>query len=596
MSEGTNDNSRNKPIALKQRSSRQPGMKLIFRSLTGDGEPILDLPIQNLQAHYLRCLVKDLGAVSALVEPNYFDADYLAQHKEVLSESTNGYVNVCQRIHYFKGKGIDRRRLKVALGGKEQKRTQTVLKELQEDYLGFVVIRPISSVPFGRTVLKLKDFSTTPNAPLIIKTARRFYVNIVGLPFWVEGIPWQEQEYGAGRCGTVAIWSAFQSCALEGYQCPSTPEITREAGRVLVTKGRIFPAYGMTIQMMLEAIRSRDGLAPILIRGNIEDPGLEPQGFTKSQFAHLCACYLDGGFSVILYGRYQDNKEIGGQPNAPHHINLVTAYESSPPDPLGRDDMFNCHDSSISHLRIHDDAIGPGARFAIEEQETSKTNNTKRILLCLDFHDNSVLKTDCPDMNVSDVAFFAPKYAMIIAPIGMRLSPRQLLFSSRDKMFLLAGANYLCPGEDSIAQQKNLRDKIKPQFSYSCRFLSQADYLHHSLEQTLGRRNSNVLANTRLALIESIQPMSKYLGLVRIGYRDSTRNDYWPLLDILFDTTDLDQNHAIFCHIVYHEKAKDLIEIAQTYSKEIKRALEKINHFELESPNLENFGIQIKAY
>lgn len=53
------------------------------------------------QAKYLRWYLSDLGATTVVVEPLYFDRDYLSEFASFYCMSSAGYPNVCQRVHYF---------------------------------------------------------------------------------------------------------------------------------------------------------------------------------------------------------------------------------------------------------------------------------------------------------------------------------------------------------------------------------------------------------------------------------------------------------------------------------------------------------------
>jgi hypothetical protein len=92
----------------------------------------------------LRWYLADLDAKSVLVEPAYFDRDYLSEFAAFYCTSAAGYQNVCRRLHYF-GEVIDRHALEPAVAGDGTER-----ERLNKAYLGFVVLRPIPKTPIGR--------------------------------------------------------------------------------------------------------------------------------------------------------------------------------------------------------------------------------------------------------------------------------------------------------------------------------------------------------------------------------------------------------------------------------------------------------------
>ena len=88
--------------------------------------------------------------------------------------------------------------------------------------------------------------------------------------------------------------------------------------------------------------------------------------------------------------------------------------------------------------------------------------------------------------------------------------------------------------------------------STSARFTRLAQYVQRELEAVLGA-NTVVLGRTRLALWETVPPMSMHVGVVRFGIGPA------PFLDVLYDTTDSEPNMRAFCHVAYHPEAIRLV-------------------------------------
>ena len=64
----------------------------------GSNDPLERLEGSD-QAQYILCYLADLKAISAVVEPTYFDRDYLSEFASFYCTSTAGYANVCKRVH-----------------------------------------------------------------------------------------------------------------------------------------------------------------------------------------------------------------------------------------------------------------------------------------------------------------------------------------------------------------------------------------------------------------------------------------------------------------------------------------------------------------
>lgn len=203
------------------------------------------------QVDYLRCYLADLAAASVIEEPHYFDRDYLAEFAAFYSTSSKGYQNVCRRLHLFSLDHVQVRRIFLAALCGER----AALERLNECYLGFLVLRPLTMTPFGRTVLRLYP-ERQPSYPRATKPARRYHVNLAGLRLEVAGLAWQQQDRGVGACATVALWTMFHSSALdEHHAVPTTVEITRTAHSRWPLSRRVFPSDGLNVHQICDAIK-----------------------------------------------------------------------------------------------------------------------------------------------------------------------------------------------------------------------------------------------------------------------------------------------------------------------------------------------------
>jgi hypothetical protein len=122
-----------------------------FRAFSAAGDPLvaIERDVESRQGKYLRCYLHDLGARSVVIEPNYFDRDYLSEFEAFYATSSAGYPNICKRAHYF-GSRVTRATFSKAVGGDAAARTL-----VEDSYLGHIIVRPIPGAPIGRTVLKV---------------------------------------------------------------------------------------------------------------------------------------------------------------------------------------------------------------------------------------------------------------------------------------------------------------------------------------------------------------------------------------------------------------------------------------------------------
>src|ERR1700759_479007 len=139
------------------------------------------------QAQYLRCYLHDLGASSVVIEPNYFDRDYLSEFATFYATSSAGYSNICQRVHYF-SIDVDPILFRAAVS-----EDAVALQKLQDAYLGHIVLRPIPGARLGRTVLRVypDDKGEVSGTPRIMSPRRWYEAHVAGITLRVAGLAWQ---------------------------------------------------------------------------------------------------------------------------------------------------------------------------------------------------------------------------------------------------------------------------------------------------------------------------------------------------------------------------------------------------------------------
>ena len=480
-----------------------------------DGKERLTKNKNSKQTQYLLNYLQDLKVKRILIEPNYFDRDYLSEFSSFYSTSVYGYKNICQRFHFFSDDNIDRAFFKKAVGGDKES-----ILILNKKYLGFCVLRPIQT-QFGRTVLKWYENKGQTSNRLTVK--REYVCLVAGVKLKIEGLAWQQQDAGVGACATIALWSALQSSAFDDFHAiPTTAEITKLANKT-ASGSRTFPSKSLTDSQLYEAIKEL-GLSPMVQNG---DYILNNQTyFTKDRFMSSIASYIRSGYPVIILGLLKSRGQVLGH----HAINTVGFRDSS--DTLTSSGSITLEDSSSDILYIHDDNIGPNARFKIEiEQE----NNCSYPVLHLQAPKYSQYQE-------TDDYKIIPQTLVVATHNEIRTSPYQLHFKGQNVAFNLS--NIL----QHILQNKD----VSIQLSLSTRFIKLTDYVHSELNHLLGLKPEK-LSQVRLVLWEKVRPMSLHLGLVRIGLAKSSI----PLVDVLYDTTD--SNIQAFDYIPFTKEMDDII-------------------------------------
>ncbi|HVV85776.1 MAG TPA: hypothetical protein VHE35_22105 [Kofleriaceae bacterium] len=501
------------------------GARLRFVAFGSADDPlvILDVEKGSAQAKYLRCYLHDLGARSILIEPHYFDRDYLAEFSAFYATSTAGYPNVCQRLHVF-AREVDRDMFARAVGGCASTRD-----ELRAAYLGHIVLRPLPDAPIGRAVLRTypDDAGIAAGTPRIMEPARRYDAHVAGVTLSVRGLAWQQQESAVGACATVAIWSMLHASAFDDHHAiPTTAEITLAARHGFPTGRRVFPAAdGMRIEQMLEAIK-RQGLAPVLVESDDTD------GFTRERFCSLVGAFLRSGYPVLV------NAVMDDQPRSGHAVCIVGFR--SPPPPTVPDRTIEYADANIEIVYVHDDNLGPNVRFRVETDESERGQQVIQLRVEPPRPTHGSLPTDDPTVEYD---LLIPTEIVVAVHPELRTDPEQLQTAARSCTDWLPEALDLEMAEQGTSGSTGML--------LGCRFIPWVDYVDRELATALGERPA-ALARARLGLWEQVPPMSLHVGLVRVSL------ELTPLMDILFDTSDSDRHLRPAAHVVFHQRVSEI--------------------------------------
>jgi len=193
-------------------------------------------------------LMGDAGTQVLLVQKRVQDPDFSAEYAAYYSRQFSPVQKFCTRVHFFKNK-LQEGEAALAY----------VDRISEEDYLGFITLRPVIKSPVGASIINgivTKGF---------VRSADNFPVHIAGKSYSVVGTPFMQQDNAVGACAQASIWMALRTLRKrEGDRAHDPAQITDAATRYFVT-GRTRPnRQGLTEQQMTEAIRAA-GYSPHLI-------------------------------------------------------------------------------------------------------------------------------------------------------------------------------------------------------------------------------------------------------------------------------------------------------------------------------------------
>jgi hypothetical protein len=319
---------------------------------------------EKLHRVYFEGYFGDLGAGTILIENHYIDKDFLEDYAAYYVRCFHRYRRFCSRLHFFRNNFVAADVEALLEGGTNGQLTQEIL---QENYLGFVVVKPLPRTIIGRTCLRTyPEDGGRRSYPIV----REYEAHPFGIRLGVHSLAFQEQDQVAAACATSALWSAFQGTGkLFQHPIPSPVEITRAATKDFPLETRSLPNHGLTLPQIAHAIQSV-GLEPLLVRASDE--------YILNSTAYA---YARGGIPLILgvdlanIKKHQDGSlhgEVFGQ-----HALAITGFSlgKAAPVPESRSG-FLLRACRMDKLYAHDDQVGPFARLVWDGQVLSANATT----------------------------------------------------------------------------------------------------------------------------------------------------------------------------------------------------------------------------
>lgn len=432
------------------------------------------------QLFYLRVYLTALGCKTIVIEDHYVDRDYIHDVALFYARSLRSYPNYCQRLHFFREQFDNTRWKAMVMQPGTHRESQ---RFLQDNYLGFSVVRPLPGSPIGRTILPTFGPTTESGCRRDFASIREYGVHLGGFDLSVRGLPFQQQDQGVSACATTALWSSIHAVAKAECMMPPTPaEITEAASRYVLADGRSLPSEGLNIQQICEATRG-SGLEPLVVRSvDLEHDRAQLLGYISSGFAPVLAL----------------QPVQGGVGHAVCAIGLKLGDVAAPSDPAIK---FRDSASAVRGVYIHDDRLGP---YALAELGPWTLNGpTPTIATGV-----SIRWPDQPIPSEQSVL-----KAMII-PLPTKL--RMPISRIRGLGLALAQAT------------AELFAEFSGRVLLNCKYVRLTDYQRLAIE--FGLTNDGIYE------LQCSTVLSRYVGLVELGVPDS------GLFDVLLDATETRAN------------------------------------------------------
>ncbi len=332
--------------------------------LAGNSKASIHLIESKIYIVYFEEYFDTLKARTIIVEYNYVDRDFLEDFAGYYVRCFPDYKRYCTRIHFF-DRSFTEDDFKNLISACEN--NLLTEKDLQDSYLGFVIVKPLPKTIIGRTCLRTYPKNNAgKDGERFFPIIRQYNVNLFGISLNVETLAFQEQDQVAAACATSALWTVFQGTGKKfQHSIPSPVKITEKAFQSFPLATRAFPNRdGLTAEMMAQAIR---------------DVGLEPFSLNpREEYVRKATLYvyLRGQIPILLgftiykvNEQYQRDYTIGG-----HAVAVTGFHLGSQIEPL-MSSGFLLKASQMDKIYVHDDQVGPFSRMNFDKIKISSEDS-----------------------------------------------------------------------------------------------------------------------------------------------------------------------------------------------------------------------------
>ncbi|MGD0567030.1 MAG: hypothetical protein ABSA78_01390 [Candidatus Sulfotelmatobacter sp.] len=294
--------------------------------------------------YLFRVLTDQLHAKTMLVELDYTDRVYLDDFAAYYVRCFRSYARRCKRLHFF-GSVLDFLEFERFITTPD---SDSEIKQLAQNYKGFIVVRPIPHTVIGRTVLAAPSSYGTHVTQF--PATRTYTANLFGRNLKIENsLVFQEQDTVISACATTALWMSLDKASQLFESGTLLPAAITDAANTVLNRERSIPSRGLLLEQLCNAIK-RIGLEPEVVRVTRQTPVI----------SLLCA-YVRFGIPVILgvevqrKGRspVQHAVTVVGFCDAGKRLRKIEAQSSN------RLDLPTMMGQRIKYLVVHDDQIGP---------------------------------------------------------------------------------------------------------------------------------------------------------------------------------------------------------------------------------------------
>lgn len=457
--------------------------------------------------NYLKGLTKGFK-LCFVYENEYTDKNYMVDFSTYYVNCFSSYKKTTSRIHFFKyteEKDL-KNEFKLALNSKD-----SLFKS--ENYLGFIVIRPIAKTFLARVCLL--PFKINNDRLIKYYLTKQYDVSLFGIQLSIKSIAFQEQDKILSACATTSLWSFYHAHKnLCHDMVPSSGEITKSAYPELNGHSREFPNKGLSTDMISRSLRKQN-LSPEYFEFKVKK---------QERLQEIIFAYCSSGIPIILGVSVTDDK---GTSKGLHAITVV-GYS------------LDCTKSStlISHslnkIYAHDDRYGPYIKMILDGD---------RFKVQLD--ENEITKiVDKNEIYEVDTLILGLYHKIRIPYIPIKNTCLALCDNLKDFVINLNRDNF----SDEVENFSKMMNDIKWDIS----IIENSQLKRDLLNKNIKNKESHLT-----------KALPKYIWNAKAIIGD------FVLFQLLFDATDIEQSDVFIDYISYNSEICDqILDFLKKYSKE----------------------------
>jgi hypothetical protein len=258
-----------------------------LESLLGTGQGNTEITT-NIIKH-----LRELNACSALIDDDYIDRDFSEAFSAYYAKTFKRHSKVCQRVLFFASDLS-------SLLSQDVDAAARLLESLNEHFLGFIILRPITKAPVSQAILGPPPSPAGYERHLLVRA--KYTAHILGAELFVEAVPMTQQDSRVGACAQASIWvSARHIHARHRGPWLSTVSITDAAiARSESQINTTLPAGSefLTVNNTVSALRAA-GREPLIYAANIGPGGVLQWGSLRPR--EIINRYVDSGIPVSIW-------------------------------------------------------------------------------------------------------------------------------------------------------------------------------------------------------------------------------------------------------------------------------------------------------